>query len=52
VTNNHQIVSKTVGDEGDAPLDQWVGTFERYWQHLFLRVKELAETTILNGEPL
>jgi DNA-binding transcriptional ArsR family regulator len=25
------------------PLHEWIGTFERYWQHQLLRVKERAE---------
>lgn len=25
------------------PLHEWTGTFERYWQHQLLRVKERAE---------
>jgi hypothetical protein len=33
------------------PLHQWVGTFERYWQHQLNRVKELAEATVRNGAP-
>jgi len=28
------------------PLHEWAGTFERYWQHQLLRVKELAEATV------
>jgi DNA-binding transcriptional ArsR family regulator len=26
------------------PLYEWAGTFEKYWQHQLLRVKERAET--------
>jgi hypothetical protein len=33
------------------PLHQWVGTFERCWQHQLNRVKELAEATVRNGAP-
>jgi DNA-binding transcriptional ArsR family regulator len=25
------------------PLYEWAGTFERYWQHQLIRVKERAE---------
>jgi DNA-binding transcriptional ArsR family regulator len=28
------------------PLHDWTATFERYWQHQLLRVKELAEATV------
>src|ERR1700712_6112146 len=28
------------------PLHEWTPTFERYWQHQLLRVKELAEATV------
>jgi DNA-binding transcriptional ArsR family regulator len=31
--------------EAIRPLNEWAGTFERYWQHQLNRVKELAETT-------
>ena len=27
-------------------LHEWAGTFERYWQHQLIRVKELAEATV------
>jgi hypothetical protein len=36
---------------GDAPLHQWVGTVERYWQHQLNRVEELAAATVRNGAP-
>jgi DNA-binding transcriptional ArsR family regulator len=29
------------------PLHEWTATFERYWQHTLLRVKERAETQML-----
>ncbi len=29
--------------EAIRPLHEWAGTFERYWQHQLLRVKERAE---------
>jgi DNA-binding transcriptional ArsR family regulator len=32
--------------EAIRPLHEWAGTFERYWQHQLLRVKELAEATV------
>lgn len=35
--------------EGLRPLHEWVGTFERYWQHQLTRVKDLAEAIALHG---
>jgi DNA-binding transcriptional ArsR family regulator len=35
--------------EAIRPLHEWAGTFERYWQHQLLRVKELAEATVRQG---
>jgi len=32
------------------PLHEWAGTFERYWQHQLLRVKELAEATVQSAQ--
>ena len=32
--------------EAIRPLHEWASTFERYWQHQLLRVKELAEATV------
>jgi len=29
--------------EGIRPMHEWAGTFERYWQHTLIRVKEQAE---------
>ncbi|HEY2545613.1 MAG TPA: metalloregulator ArsR/SmtB family transcription factor [Candidatus Acidoferrum sp.] len=29
--------------DGIRPLHEWAGTFEKYWQHQLLRVKERAE---------
>jgi DNA-binding transcriptional ArsR family regulator len=37
--------------EAIRPLHQWAGTFERYWQHQLMRVKELAEATARQGSP-
>jgi DNA-binding transcriptional ArsR family regulator len=37
--------------EGIRPLHEWAGTFERYWQHQLMRVKELAEATVRHGSP-
>ena len=31
------------------PLHEWAETFERYWQHQLIRVKELAEATVRQG---
>jgi DNA-binding transcriptional ArsR family regulator len=33
------------------PLHQWAATFERYWQHQLLRVKERAESKAKQVEP-
>ena len=30
------------------PLHEWTGTFERYWQHTLVRVKQRAEAQISN----
>ncbi|NYF92070.1 metalloregulator ArsR/SmtB family transcription factor [Tunturiibacter empetritectus] len=35
--------------EAIRPLHEWAATFERYWQHQMLRVKELAEATVRQG---
>ena len=32
--------------EAIRPLHEWAATFERYWRHQLLRVKELAEATV------
>ena len=32
--------------EAIRPLHEWAGTFERYWQHQLLRVKERAEAMV------
>ena len=33
------------------PLHEWAGTFERYWQHQLIRVKERAEAMAPPGSP-
>jgi DNA-binding transcriptional ArsR family regulator len=33
------------------PLHEWTGTFERYWQHQLIRVKERAEAMVRQGSP-
>ncbi|MGA7914015.1 MAG: metalloregulator ArsR/SmtB family transcription factor [Candidatus Acidiferrales bacterium] len=38
--------------EGIRPLHEWAGTFERYWRHQLLRVKERAEETATKSEEL
>jgi hypothetical protein len=38
--------------EAMRPLHQWVGTFERYWQHQLNRVKELAEAQSATAHPV
>jgi DNA-binding transcriptional ArsR family regulator len=35
--------------EAIRPLHEWAATFERYWQHQLIRVKELAEATVHQG---
>src|SRR5271163_4778148 len=37
--------------EAIRPLYDWAGTFERYWQHQLIRVKERAEATVRQGPP-
>jgi DNA-binding transcriptional ArsR family regulator len=37
--------------EAIRPLHEWAATFERYWQHQLLRVKELAEATVRQNSP-
>jgi DNA-binding transcriptional ArsR family regulator len=32
------------------PMHEWTATFERYWQHTLVRVKQRAETQ-MNGNP-
>jgi DNA-binding transcriptional ArsR family regulator len=32
--------------EAIRPLHEWAGTFERYWQHQLIRVKERAEAMV------
>ena len=36
--------------EAIRPLHQWTATFERYWQHTLVRVKQRAETQV-NSNP-
>jgi DNA-binding transcriptional ArsR family regulator len=38
--------------EGIRPLHEWAGTFERFWRHQLLRVKERAEETVTKSEEL
>jgi hypothetical protein len=33
------------------PLHEWTETFERYWQHQLVRVKERAETQASDKPP-
>jgi DNA-binding transcriptional ArsR family regulator len=37
--------------EAIRPLHEWAATFERYWQHQLIRVKELAEATVRPSSP-
>lgn len=36
--------------DGIRPLHEWAATFERYWSHQLLRVKERAEQMARAGE--
>lgn len=36
--------------DGIRPLHEWAATFERYWSHQLLRVKQLAEQMAKAGE--
>jgi DNA-binding transcriptional ArsR family regulator len=37
--------------EAIRPLHEWTATFERYWQHQLLRVKERAEAQVRQVSP-
>jgi DNA-binding transcriptional ArsR family regulator len=37
--------------EAIRPLHEWAATFERYWQHQLLRVKERAEAQVRQSSP-
>ena len=37
--------------EAIRPLHEWAGTFERYWQHQLIRVKERAEAMVRQASP-
>lgn len=37
--------------EAIRPLHEWAATFERYWQHQLLRVKERAEAQVRQVSP-
>jgi DNA-binding transcriptional ArsR family regulator len=37
--------------EAIRPLHEWAATFERYWQHQLLRVKERAEAKMQPSAP-
>jgi DNA-binding transcriptional ArsR family regulator len=43
--HGRQKLYKTNAD-AIRPLHDWAGTFERYWQHQLLRVKERAEAMV------
>lgn len=34
------------------PLHEWAGTFERFWRHQLVRVKELAEEKMNDLKPI
>ena len=36
--------------EAIRPLHEWTATFERYWQHQLLRVKQRAEAQMNSGQ--
>ena len=37
--------------DGIRPLHEWAATFERYWSHQLLRVKERAEQMARDAKP-
>jgi DNA-binding transcriptional ArsR family regulator len=37
--------------EAIRPLHEWAATFERYWQHQLLRVKQRAEEMVRHASP-
>ncbi len=37
--------------EAIRPLHEWAATFERYWQHQLLRVKQRAEAMVRQSSP-
>jgi DNA-binding transcriptional ArsR family regulator len=37
--------------EAIRPLHEWAATFERYWQHQLLRVRERAEAHVRQASP-
>lgn len=43
----HKLYS--VNGEAIRPLHEWTGTFERFWRHQLLRVKERAEALEVAG---
>ncbi len=48
--HGRQKLYKTNAD-AIRPLHEWAGTFERYWQHQLLRVKERAEAMVRQDPP-
>jgi DNA-binding transcriptional ArsR family regulator len=38
--------------EGIRPLHEWAGTFERFWRHQLIRVKERAEESATKSQEL
>ena len=36
--------------EAIRPLHEWTSTFERFWRHQLMRVKERAEATAVKGD--
>ena len=45
ILNYLALEDRPVGEivEAIRPLHDWAGTFERYWKHQLIRVKERAE---------
>jgi hypothetical protein len=41
-----------VNGEAIRPLHEWTSTFERFWQHQLLRIKERAEALEAQGSKL
>ena len=47
--NGRQMMYRT-NAEAIRPLHEWTSTFERFWRHQVMRVKERAEAKAVKGE--
>jgi DNA-binding transcriptional ArsR family regulator len=43
--NGRQVLYRT-NAEAIRPLYEWAGTFERFWKHQLIRIKERAEESV------